>query len=162
MINTEFIRVNLNQLNHSQIFVSFIFSNYTLSLQRTLFHKHINILNNQILCQSGKSFLLDNYVLFPRYTTHLTSDKIEVTISTVPTKWYHLVFNYIGPNNAEEVTIYHDGTEVGSSTQKTSFDINGGPGVVVIGRYYVQFQEQYFASVLVDELLFFEQETHCR
>ena len=65
------------------------------------------------------------------------------------------MFNYIGTNNAEGIAIYHDGAEVGSSTQKTSYIRNARPGVVVIGRYFVQFQETYYASVMVDELLFF-------
>ena len=43
---------------------------------------------------------------------------IRVTISTVPTEWYHLVFNYVGTNNAEDVVMYHDGVVAGSSTQK--------------------------------------------
>ena len=80
---------------------------------------------------------------------------MKVTISTVPTEWYHLVFNYIGTNNAEGITIYHDGAEVGSSTEKPLGSRNGGPGVVVLGRYFVQFQEINYASVMVDELLFF-------
>ena len=90
-----------------------------------------------------------------RYEVHLPTFNIKVTISTVPTEWYHLVFNYIGTKDAEGVTIYHDGTEVGSSTQKTSFTRSTGPGVVVIGRYFVQYLEDFFASVMVDELLFF-------
>ena len=65
------------------------------------------------------------------------------------------MFNYIGTTNAEGVVIYHDGIHVGSSTQKMSYARNGRPGIVVIGRYFVQFLEQYFASVMMDELLFF-------
>ena len=90
-----------------------------------------------------------------RYYVHLPSNYIKLTISSVPNEWYHLVFNYIGTNNAESVAIYHDGVHVGSSTQKTVYTRNARPGVVVIGRYFVQFQEKYFASVMVDELLFF-------
>ena len=64
------------------------------------------------------------------------------------------MFNYVGTNNAEGVTIYHDGVEVGSSAQKVSYERTVGPGVVVIGKYNVH-SEQDFASVMVDELLFF-------
>ena len=42
------------------------------------------------------------------------------------------------------------------ATQKIAYARNARPGVVVIGRYFVQFQEAYFASVMVDELLFFD------
>ena len=82
---------------------------------------------------------------------------IKVTVSTVPTEWYHLVFNYVSgsPATLEGITIYHDGVEVGSGTQKTSHTTNAGQGVVVIGRYFAQAHEQDFASVMVDELLFF-------
>ena len=61
---------------------------------------------------------------------HLPAFYMTVTISTVPTEWYHLVFNYIGTNNAE-----------GISTQKTPYIRNAGPGIVVIGRYFVQYLE---------------------
>ena len=64
------------------------------------------------------------------------------------------MFNYIGTNNADGVAIYHDGVEMEGNTQKTANTKNKGPGVAVLGRYFVQL-EQYFASVMVDELLFF-------
>ena len=88
---------------------------------------------------------------------YLATDFMIVTISINPTDWFHMVFNYIGgsPTRGDSVIIYHDGAEVGSNTQKTQKVRNTGPGVVVIGRYFVQFQEQYFASVMLDELLFF-------
>ena len=86
---------------------------------------------------------------------YFRTEYIRIIIPTVPTEWYHLVFNYVGTNNAEGVTIYHDGVEVGSNTQKTPYYNNAGSGIVVLGRYYVQALEQSFASVMVDELLFF-------
>ena len=78
-------------------------------------------------------------------------------ISTVPAEWYHLVFNYIedSPAGGNSVVIYHDGVEVGRRAQKVSYTNNAGVGIVVIGRHYVQALEQDFASVMVDELLFF-------
>ena len=92
-----------------------------------------------------------------RYQVYFLTSYIRVTISTVPTEWYHLVFNYVDGNSfsGESITIYHDGVEVGSSTQKTSYNNNAGQAVVVLGRYFVQTLEQDFASVMVDELLFF-------
>ena len=100
--------------------------------------------------------LLDLLSIFnSRYQVYFRTDYISVTISTVPTQWYHLVFNYIGTSSAEGVTIYHDGAEVGSSTQKKTYARNEGSGVVVIGRQFVQLLVQAYASVMVDELLFF-------
>ena len=99
--------------------------------------------------------LLSLHIFISRYCVHLPNNYITATISTVPPTWYHLVFNYIGTTNAEGVVIYHDGVHVGSSTEKTSYARNTRPGVVVIGRYFVQLLEEGFASVVVDELLFF-------
>ena len=91
-----------------------------------------------------------------RYQVYFRTNYIQVTDLTVPTEWYHLVFNYIGasPVSGDIVVIYHDGAEVGSSTQKRSHQGSAGAGVVVIGKHRVQ-SEQDFASVMVDELLFF-------
>ena len=89
-----------------------------------------------------------------RYQTYFRTNYIKVEISTVPTEWYHLVFNYIGSSNEDGVAIYHDGMVVGSNTQ-VSYNTNAGQGVVVLGRYFVHTLEQDFASVMVDELLFF-------
>ena len=84
------------------------------------------------------------------------TEYITMFISTVPTEWYHLVFKYIGesPVSVDSVVIYHDGVEVGSSTQKVSYSTTAGQSVVVLGRKLVQ-SELDFASVMVDELLFF-------
>ena len=85
------------------------------------------------------------------------TEYIKMIISTVPTEWYHLVFNYIGESpvgGGDSVVIYHDGAEVGSSTDKVSYSTTAGQGVVVIGKHFVQ-SEVGFASVMVDELLFF-------
>ena len=103
------------------------------------------------ITRSRKTFTISLF----RYQVFFRTSYITVTFSTVPNEWYHLVFNYIGTNNAEGIVIYHDGTEVGSSTQKTSYNNNAGQGVVIIGRYFAQALEQDFASVMVDELLLF-------
>ena len=85
------------------------------------------------------------------------TEYIRMVISTIPTEWYHLVFNYIGESpvgGGDSVVIYHDGVEVGRSTQKTSYTASAGKGVVVIGKHLVHLDLE-FASVMVDELLFF-------
>ena len=91
-----------------------------------------------------------------RYQVYFRTDYIQVTDLTVPTEWYHLVFNYIGESSVGEdsVVIYHNGAEVGRSTNKVSYSTSARQGVVVIGKHRVQ-SEQDFASVMVDELLFF-------
>ena len=85
------------------------------------------------------------------------TEYIKVIVSTVPTEWYHLVFNYTGESPAgggDSVVIYHDGAEVGSSTDKVSYSTTAGQGVAVIGRQFVQ-SELELASVMVNELSFF-------
>ena len=67
-----------------------------------------------------------------------------MTDLTVPTEWYHLVFNYVGGSAAssgDSVVIYHNGAEVGRSTQKASISNNAGAAVVVVGRYSVQSEQ---------------------
>ena len=78
---------------------------------------------------------------------------IRVDVSTIPTDWYHLVFNYFGTNDAEGVAIYHDGVNIGSN-RLISYTNTAGQGVVLLGRYNVR-TDNAFASVMVDELLFF-------
>ena len=91
------------------------------------------------------------------------TEYIRMIISTVPTEWYHLVFNYISgsPASGEGIIIGHNGVEVGRSTQKVSLINNAGSGVVVIGRHLVQLEKD-FASVMMDELLFFNRYPHRR
>ena len=95
--------------------------------------------------------------MISRYQVYYRTEYIILIIVPVPTEWYHLVFNYIGRfpvSGLDSVVIYHDGAELGSSTHKTLYNSNAGTGIVVIGKHFVQL-EQDFASVMVDELLFF-------
>ena len=76
--------------------------------------------------------------------------------TTVPTGWFHVVFNYIGPDNGEGGTIYHDGVEELRKDYRNNhgYAYAAGSGVVVIGRPYPSSDEKY-TSVMVDELMFF-------
>ena len=85
---------------------------------------------------------------------HFRTSFIQVNVLAIPTQWYHLVFNYMGTSSENDVVIYHDRVAVGSSAQ-ISLNTYAGQGVVVLGKYYVQALEQDFASVMFDELLFF-------
>ena len=74
--------------------------------------------------------------------------------TTVPSGWFHVVYNYIGPNNGEGVTIYHDGVEELWKADRTTHGYPAGSGNVVIGRTSPSKDENY-ASVMMDELMFF-------
>ena len=64
--------------------------------------------------------------------------------------------NYIGPKDGEGVRIYYDGEEVASRTTKSSNSYSPGDGKIVVGRFYTNLNGLY-ASVQVDELIFFNQ-----
>ena len=67
-------------------------------------------------CTLFRSFRVDivrviiNYpfysIFMPRRTFTKLSYHIKVTIFTLPTEWYHVVFNYIRTNDAEGVTLF--------------------------------------------------------
>ena len=101
------------------------------------FIKHTN--QAIISCFSFRVFLPDGY--FMAYHPE-------------PTGWTHVVLNYSGPNNG--IQMYMDGVEVGSDTTKAGGPYSAGDGRIVAGRYYTN-QDRNYASVQVDELLFFNQ-----
>ena len=68
--------------------------------------------------------------------------------------WIHLVLNFMGPNHGEGIQIYYNGAQVASDRTKSSGSRPSGDGRIVVGRYYPDF-ELYYASVQVDELIFF-------
>ena len=61
---------------------------------------------------------------------------------------------YIGPNDGEGITLYMDGEEVASDMEKYIASYSAGEGSIVVGRYYTD-QDRNYASVMVDELIFF-------
>ena len=65
------------------------------------------------------------------------------------------MLNYIGPNIGEGIRVYINGTEEDSDTTKSSESRSPGDGRVVLGRYIDS--NVYYASVDVDELLFFNE-----
>ena len=73
------------------------------------------------------------------------------------TEWTHIVLNYIGPNNGQGIQIYYNGQEVESDTIKDAArSHSAGDGRVVLGRLYTN-SDDYYGSVEIDELLFFNQ-----
>ena len=73
-----------------------------------------------------------------------------------PSGWFHVVINYIGPNNGQGIRMFIDGSELMSDTAKDAWSFSAGDGMVVVGRDYTDADKEY-ASVQVDELIFFNQ-----
>ena len=68
--------------------------------------------------------------------------------------WVHSVLNFIGPNNGQGISVYQDGQHKGNATTKDSTSSSDPSiGRIVIGRLL----NGHYASVQVDELLFFNQ-----
>ena len=65
------------------------------------------------------------------------------------------MLNYIRPNNGEGIKVYVNGAEVVSSTTKEGGLYPTGDGRIAVGRVYTD-REQGYASVLVDELIYFD------
>ena len=80
------------------------------------------------------------YVIFltcSRYTVRLTDGEFSVAIDEI-SGWFHLLLNYIGPNNGQGIRIYYDGVEVGSTGTKGGNIKTDGNGTIAIGRLYYE------------------------
>ena len=69
-------------------------------------------------------------------------------------EWVHGVLNFLGPNDEEGIRIYENGKHVGNHTIITQSSTTESNGRIVIGRAFTEINN-YYASVQVDELLFF-------
>ena len=76
---------------------------------------------------------------------------LVVASTSRPTQWFHLVLNYLGPDQG--ATIYQDGEE---HLHQGLQDVTqtAGTGIVVIGRHSPVSDDRY-TSVMMDELMFF-------
>ena len=75
-------------------------------------------------------------------------------LSHHPSGWAHAVINYIGPNDGQGITIYHDGRLLENDTTKFNNTYSPTNGEIAIGR--VNFGGQLFYGLVeVDELLFY-------
>ena len=69
-------------------------------------------------------------------------------------EWVHGVLNFLGPNDEEGIRIYENGKHVGNHTIITQSSMTESNGRIAIGRAFTEIHN-YYASVQVDELLFF-------
>ena len=74
---------------------------------------------------------------------------------TSPRKgWFHVVFNYIGPEEGEGTRVHYDGRLVAGAPYNRSMDITEGDGRIAIGRLYTGSNVRS-GSHEVDELILF-------
>ena len=73
-----------------------------------------------------------------------------------PAGWFHVVVNYIGPNNGDGIRIFYDGVEVAIEITRDPSSLPAGNGTIVIGRVYTEVNDNY-GNGQIDELLFFNQ-----
>ena len=75
----------------------------------------------------------------------------------IPTGWFHLVLNFIGSNDGQEMVVYLDGEEVARVARKsTPGTAPQGDGRVVIGRLETD-DDGYYGSIMIDELTLWNQ-----
>ena len=73
-----------------------------------------------------------------------------------PSGWFHIVLNFIGLDDGQEIRIYHDGVNVANDMSIT-ISTSMRPETdrrIVLGRLYTDSNENY-ATVQVDDLVFF-------
>ena len=64
------------------------------------------------------------------------------------------MLNYIGPDNDEGFEVYQDGTLIQVQLSRVTLDSTPGDGNVVLGKRYVDEDDNY-AWIDLDELVFF-------
>ena len=57
----------------------------------------------------------------------------ETHANTVP-GWFHIVLNYVGSNNGQEIRMFVDGQEMATTSTKISRSDSNGNGRVVVGK----------------------------
>ena len=74
----------------------------------------------------------------------------------VPTRWPHIVLNYVGPNDGQGIRGYVNAQEVTNGTTKHPRSYPAGDGKIVVGRWYTDRDlDQLYSSIQIDELIFF-------
>ena len=66
------------------------------------------------------------------------------------------MLNYTGPKNDQGIRVYYNGGGLGNDKTKDTASLTSGDGRIVVGRHYTG-RDQSYASVEIDELLFFNQ-----
>ena len=84
--------------------------------------------------------------------------------TSIPAGWFHVVVNFIGPNDGQGLQVYYDGVQVRDRYQRDT-SRKGSPSTsifrnstrrILIGRLFFD-HDDYYTSVQVDEMFFFNQ-----
>ena len=93
------------------------------------------------------------------YDVTLYSGEFSAT-AIKPSGWFHVVINYIGPNEGEGIRIYHDGVQVSNKTTKSQGLCHTTAcrpdGRIVVGRLKIR-EESNYCSLHIDELTLFNE-----
>ena len=96
-----------------------------------------------------------NIIVFSfRYSLILPNGFNSVTTGYTQSRWFHIVFNVIGPNDGQGYRIYHDGQLVKNVTQIFKTRSSSMDRRIVIGRSSTNSDDNY-SSVQMDDLCFF-------
>ena len=103
-------------------------------------------------------FAVRVYLLIFRYVLDIPGGAFVGTPRPSHNNWFHILFNFIGPNNGEGFRIYHShsGVLVANVTRYSFSSFSRIHGRIVIGRAFTAIDEDY-SSVVMDDLLFFNQ-----
>ena len=88
-----------------------------------------------------------------RYDVAMSPQHFQIRVPK-SNEWVHGVLNFLGTNNKEGIRIYENGQHVGNDIIKTQASTTEPNGRIVTGRAFTEVNE-YYGSVQVDELLFF-------
>ena len=91
------------------------------------------------------------------YVVALSNRYYHFDVPITTNNWIHSVLNLIGPNEGPGISIYQDGEHKGNDITSPSLSYNQGDGKIVIGRFYTGPDNPYYASVEVDQMLFFNE-----
>ena len=74
-----------------------------------------------------------------------------------PDGWFHVVVNFLGPNDGQGFTVYNDGVQIGTGSRRIgSTEHVEADGRIVLGRFYTE-DNSFYGSVFIDELYFYNQ-----
>ena len=103
--------------------------------------------------------MIYDLIIYFRFKLYVLDGRYEATYNPVTAGWFHIVLNYLGPNEDEGIRGYFNGVE---GLSASAFGGSGrerdptGDGRIVIGRQWTDRNRNY-GGIQVDEMMFFNQ-----
>ena len=90
-----------------------------------------------------------------RYSVTLPDGLFEIVVG-IPTGWVNAVLNFKGPDGEQGISVYNNGTHIGTNTTKINVEerFQENNREIQIGRFR-SFVAVHYATVEVDELSFY-------